>query len=220
MTTRRATSLERRIQLTICLTLRTPLGSQLDPTTFLLGAIMNLTPTLDLTLTMSSVAACISILVAILVYTRQARLQRQLSKLHHTYQMVGLIFQNGPVANARLRVSRWIAEGREFSSDEFEDKDDDLTIIMILDYYEYLCEGIFRDAFDGAYVNREHGYRIERTFYLLRHYLIARERRLRNFTKKYGHDDKYELNGAIRKFLKIYRKKDPKQTPQFFGLST
>jgi hypothetical protein len=173
---------------------------------------------MDLTLSINGLAACVSILVAMYVYARQSRLQRELSKIHHTYQMVGLIFQNGPVANARLCVAGWIAENREFQDDEFKDKTDDSTIITILDYYEYLCEGVFRGAFDGEYVNREHGYRIERTFYLLRFYIIARERRLRSFTEKYGHDEKFVLNAAIRKFLKQYRKKDPQNSPAFFGL--
>ena len=148
-------------------------------------------------ITIGGIATSISVIVAILVYLDQSKSQRILAKRQRTYDIVGLVFQDSPVARARLEIAKWIADDKVIMGDEFESNSDDKTIIIILDYYEYLCAGVITGHFDGDYVDSEHGYRIERTFYLLKKYIAAREDRLRKSTRQYGHDEKYKLNGAI-----------------------
>lgn len=163
---------------------------------------------IDYTISIGDVLSLFSVVIAVSVYLHQNSLRRKLSRLQHTYDTVGLIFRDGPVAKARLELALWIAKNKQIENDVFEKSVEDETIITILDYYEYLCEGALIGQFDVDYINREHGYRIERTYYLLKHYISARENRLRNFTKEYGHDEKYVLNSSIKTFLRKHREKD------------
>lgn len=163
---------------------------------------------IDYTISIGDILALISVVIAVLVYLHLNQLRRKLTRLQHTYDTVGLIFRDGPVAKARLELALWIAKNKKIENDIFEKNVEDKTIITILDYYEYLCEGALNGQFDVDYVNREHGYRIERTYYLLKHYISARENRLRNFTEEYGHDEKYVLNSSIKTFLRKHRHKD------------
>ena len=160
---------------------------------------------MDWTLSIGGIAGFLSVIVALCLYTHQNYLRRRAARHRHTYEVVGLVFQDSPVARARLEISRWIFENRSIDGDELENPDDDKTIILILDYYEYLCEGAARGDFELDYIDREHGARMERTFFLLRDYLDKREQRIREFNSKHADAQEYSLNRSFRNFLKEHR---------------
>jgi len=95
-----------------------------------------------------------------------------------TFELLSRIFESGPVADARVVMARWIAEGKVIGDDAIDDPEVDKVIIFLIDFYEFTCEGAFRGVVDRKLLNEESGGRMERAYFVVREYVQKREHRL------------------------------------------
>jgi len=134
-------------------------------------------------------------------------LQRAEVKRAQTFHLLSRIFEPGPVGDARLKMAKWIADGKVIDYNELTPEEDDV-ILSIIDFYEFVCEGALKGkTVDKELLDQESGGRIERYYFLIKDYIHAREKRLTEVSKKNG-GKPVILYEHIKLFLTDVRKID------------
>jgi len=155
-------------------------------------------------LTPGIIVGAVSVFVAIATFLiRSFQMQRQ-ERRQMTFQLISRIFEPGPIADARVKMARWIAQDVHITDDFMDDEEKDAVILSIIDFYEFTCEGAMRGVVDARLLNQESGGRMERAFFVVRGYIKAREERLGSINEKNGLP-KVKLYRHLRGFLSKYR---------------
>lgn len=153
-------------------------------------------------------SAIATILVgAIFTLIVNSLLQRRLATRQQTFLLLSRIFEDGPVGDARVAMAKWVVQNKEIRDDNLTPEEDD-TIMSIMDFYEFACEGaLVSKTVDLALLNQESGGRIERYYMLTKQYTASREKRLSTFNESHNLR-KVVLYKHIKKFLKEVRNCD------------
>lgn len=145
----------------------------------------------------------ISIVGAVVAFLwRSWRNQRQ-ERRQNTFNLLSRIFEEGPVAEARITMARWIAANRTFENDEVT-AEDERVILVLIDFYEFMCEGAMRRVVDWRLLNQESGGRMERAYHVVRGYENARQKRLTQASLARG-GQPVHLHRHLKMFLSRYR---------------
>jgi hypothetical protein len=140
----------------------------------------------DGTFSVGDALTAASVLAAALTFfVRSWFLQRQ-ERRQTTFLLLSRIFEPGPVAEARIKMARWIAEDRTIDDDLIENESDDRVILALVDFYEFVCEGAMRGVVDRRLLNQESGGRMERAFAVARRYIRKRQDRLTEINRRNG----------------------------------
>lgn len=124
------------------------------------------------------VITLLSVAAAITTYILSNRKSFVSERRTQTFELLSRIFEDGPVAEARVIMARWIAEGRVLEDDAIDDPEVDRVIIFLIDFYEFTCEGAYRGVVDRDLLDQESGGRMERAFFVVQEYIRQREDRL------------------------------------------
>ncbi|MEO1189489.1 MAG: hypothetical protein AAFW60_10490, partial [Pseudomonadota bacterium] len=119
-----------------------------------------------------------SVAAAIITFILSNRKSFLIERRKQTFELLSRIFEDGPVAEARVIMARWIAEGKVLEDDVMNDPEVDRVIIFLIDFYEFTCEGAYRGVVDRDLLNQESGGRMERAFFVVQEYIRQREDRL------------------------------------------
>ncbi len=146
----------------------------------------------------------LSVVTAICVFLYKNRSTFLDERRKTTFLLLSRIFEPGPVAEARITMARWIAEGKTLTDDALVDLETDRVIMFLLDFYEFTCEGAHRGVVDIELLNQESGGRMERAYIVVKEYITAREARLSQQNAKNGLPP-VKLYRYLRWFLKKKR---------------
>ena len=124
------------------------------------------------------VITLLSVAAAIVTFVFSNRMSFVSERRKQTFELLSRIFEDGPVADARVIMARWIAEGKVIEDDAIDDPEVDRVIIFLIDFYEFTCEGAYRGVVDRDLLDQESGGRMERAFFVVREYIRQREDRL------------------------------------------
>ncbi len=124
------------------------------------------------------IVTLLSVVAAIVTFVIRNRMAFVSERRKKTFELLSRIFESGPVADARVVMARWIAEGKVIDDDVIDDPEVDEVIMFLIDFYEFTCEGAFRGVVDCELLNQESGGRMERAFFVVQGYIRNREKRL------------------------------------------
>lgn len=153
-------------------------------------------------LTADNIVTLATLATAVAVFILQNLENKRTERRRLTYRLLSRIFEPGPVAEARTVMARWIAEGRRIEHDDVSEEID-RTIISLIDFYDFVCDGVLQGVVDKKIVIEESGGRMERAYRIVSGYVAAREAKL---TVDRGKE--VRLYTHLRRFLKHHIKSD------------
>ena len=121
-----------------------------------------------------------SILFSVLVFLAGLQYGRMQDRRAHTLEVIMGIFNSEALAAANVRLSAINLEVRSGARtlDGSVSGDDDAAIITMLDYYEFICQGVIEGALSAHTVREVRGGAMRSTYETCRTYIQDRRRSL------------------------------------------
>lgn len=142
-----------------------------------------------------------TILFSVLVFLAGLQYGRMQDRRAHTLDVVMGIFHADSLANANVKLSRINLDVKEHGRtlDGSISGEDDAAIITILDYYEFICQGVFEGSLSRRAVRDVRGGAMRTTYEACQQYISDRRESL----------ERPRLYWALERFVKdVVRDKD------------
>lgn len=134
-----------------------------------------------------------SILFSVMVFLAGLQFGRFQQRREHTLDVMMGVFTSDSLAEANVRMAEMnlqVASGA-LALDGSASGDTDKTLIVVLDYYEFVCQGIFEGSLSGGAVAKVRGGAMKTTYETCKRYIDDRRESL----------NRPQLYGAFEKFV-------------------
>jgi hypothetical protein len=157
----------------------------------------------DIKFSWDAILTALSVVGAMVAFVFRSWQSQKQERRTNTFQLLSRLFEQGPVAEARIVMARWVAQGRIFENDDVTPEEERVVLVLI-DFYEFMCEGALRRVVDAKLLDQEAGGRMERAYFVVRGYERARQERLTRLNRERGLGP-VVLHRHLRKFLQEQR---------------
>ncbi len=137
-------------------------------------------------ITTQDIFTFLSILFSVFIFLLGLQFGKYQERRAHTIDVVLSIFTSDSLAEANTKMAKLNLQARnkEIVIDGNISGDDDATIITILDFYEFLCQGMFEGSLNKRALKEIRGGAMKTTYEVCKQY-IAERRQLLNRPRLY-----------------------------------